>query len=103
MNRVWAVILVAGAGTYAMRSSFLAVAHRLAEVPPWLSRILRQIPPAAMAAIVVPALLRPYGEFDLFQVRLLAGIAAAAVAWKTRNVGLTLVAGMGILVLLEAL
>lgn len=103
MNRVWTVILVGGVGTYAMRASFLAVAHRLAEVPPWLARILRQIPPAAMAAIVAPALLRPYGEFDLFQARLLAGLVAAAVAWKTRNVGLTLVVGMGLLVLVEVL
>ncbi len=103
MSRVWTVIAFGGAGTYAMRASFLAVAHRLAAVPPWLDRILRQIPPAAMAAIVVPSLLRPHGHFDLFQARLLAGLVAAAVAWKTRNVGLTLVVGMGILIAVEAL
>ena len=103
MSKVWTVIAVGGAGTYAMRASFFAVAHRLAEVPPWLARLLRQIPPAAMAAIVVPALVRPAGHLDLLQPRLLAGIVAAAVAWRTRNVGLTLVVGMGILVALEAL
>ena len=103
MSRIWTVIAVSGAGTYAMRASFLAVAHRLAAVPPWLARILRQIPPAAMAAIVAPALLRPHGQFDVFQPRLLAGLVAAAVAWKTRNVGLTLVVGMAILIAIEAL
>ena len=103
MNRVWTAIVLSGMGTYAMRASFLALAHRLATVPPWLARVLRQIPPAAMAAIVVPALLRPHGHFDPFQARLLAGLIAAAVAWRTRNAGLTLVVGMGLLIAIQAL
>ncbi len=102
MNRVWVAILGSGAGTYAMRASFLAAAHRLTHVPPGLARLLRQIPPAALAAIVVPALVRPEGEFDLGQPRFLAGVLAALVAWRTRNVGVTLVAGMAVLVALEA-
>ena len=103
MNRVWPVILISGAGTYAMRASFLAAAHRLAEVPPALARVLRQIPPAALAAIILPALVRPEGELDLFQPRLLAGLVAAFVAWRTRNVGVTLVVGMVVLMGLEHL
>jgi branched-subunit amino acid transport protein len=103
VNRVWPVILISGAGTYAMRASFLAAAHRLAEVPPALARVLRQIPPAALAAIILPALVRPAGELDLFQPRLLAGLLAALVAWRTRNVGLTLVVGMVVLMGLEHL
>ena len=103
MNRVWPVILVSGAGTYAMRASFLAAAHRLAEVPPGVARVLRQIPPAALAAIVLPALVRPHGHFDLLQPRLVAGIAAALVAWRTRNVGLTLLVGMAAVVGLQHL
>lgn len=103
MNRVWTVILVSGAGTYAMRASFLAAAHRMATVPPGVARVLRQIPPAALAALVLPALVRPGGHLDLLQPRLLAGGLAALVAWRTRNVGLTLVAGMVVLVVLEHL
>ena len=102
MSRVWTAILLAGAGTFAMRASFLVVAHRLARVPPAVDRVLRQIPPAALASIVVPALVRPEGTFDLFQPRLLAGLIAAAVAWRTRNVAATLVVGMGVLLLVEA-
>lgn len=90
-------------GTYAMRASFLAFAHRLADVPPGIQRLLRQIPPAALASIVLPALLRPAGTVDVMQPRLLAGIAAAAVAWGTRNIALTLVVGMGIVMLIDAL
>ncbi len=103
MSRVWPVIVISGVGTYAMRASFLAAAHRLAEVPPELARVLRQIPPATLAAIILPALVRPEGSLDLLQPRLLAGIVAALVAWRTRNVGVTLVVGMAVLVGLEQL
>ena len=103
MNRMWTAIVLAGAGTYAMRASFLAFAHRMATVPPALTRILRQIPPAALAAIVVPALLRPDGHLDLLQPTLLAGLVAAGVAWKTRNVGVTVVVGIALLAALQQL
>ncbi len=103
MSRVWLAIVVSGAGTYAMRASFLAAAHRLADVPPAAARVLRQIPPAALAAIVVPTLIRPDGHLDLTQPRLLAGCVAALVAWRTRNTGLTLLVGMAIVVAFETL
>jgi branched-subunit amino acid transport protein len=101
VSDAWIAIVFAGVGTYAMRTSFLAFAHRMAEVPPWLRRVLRQIPPAALAALVVPALLRPHGHVDLFQGRLWAGVVAALVAWRTRNIAITLVVGMGVLILLD--
>jgi branched-subunit amino acid transport protein len=101
VSRVWVAILLAGAGTYAMRASFLLAADRLVRVPPGVERLLRQIPPAALASLVVPALLRPHGDLDLFSPRLVAGLVAAAVAWRTRNVAATLAVGMGLLVLLD--
>lgn len=100
---IWTAIAIAGAGTFAMRASFLAVAHRLATVPAWAQRILRQIPAAALAALVVPALVRPTGQLDLWQPRLAAGVLAALVAWRTRSVALTLGIGMGVLMALEQL
>lgn len=103
MSGAWIAILLAGAGTYAMRASFLAFANRFVDLPPLAERVLRQIPPAVLAALVVPALVRPTGQLDLWQPRLLAGVVAALVSWRTRNVGLTLVVGMGLLVLLEQL
>lgn len=98
---MWTAIVLSGAGTYAMRASFLAFAHRMATVPPALTRVLRQIPPAALAAIIAPALLRPEGRLDLLQPTLVAGLVAAAVAWKTRNVGLTVIVGIGLLAALQ--
>jgi branched-subunit amino acid transport protein len=103
MSRVWMAIFLAGAGTYLMRASFLGFAHRMATVAPWLQRVLRQIPPAALASLVVPALLRPSGHVDLTQARLYAGLVAALVAWRTRSTALTLLVGMGVLLALEAI
>lgn len=103
MSAVWATIVVGGLATFAMRASFIAFAHRLATVPPGVHRVLRQIPPAALAALVLPALLRPEGTLDLVQPRLLAGAVAAAVAWRFRSVALTLVVGMAVLLSVEAL
>ncbi|HVL94122.1 MAG TPA: AzlD domain-containing protein [Acidimicrobiales bacterium] len=102
MSRVWLTIVLSGAGTYAMRASFLGAAHKMAEVPAVVARVLRQIPPAALASIIAPALVRPEGGLDLVQPRLVAGAVAALVAWRTRNVGLTLVVGMVLLMAIEA-
>jgi branched-subunit amino acid transport protein len=101
VSSVWATILLAGAGTYAMRASFIAAADRLVDVPPWAQRILRQIPPAALASIVLPALVRPEGELDLTHPRFIAGMIAGLVAWRTNSVVATLVVGMGLVVLLQ--
>jgi branched-subunit amino acid transport protein len=102
VSGVWLAIVLAGIGTYAMRASFLVFAHRLADVPPSVQRLLRQIPPAALAAIVIPALFRPGGYLDFWQPRLYAGILAAAVAWRTRNIAVTLIVGIGLVMILEA-
>lgn len=103
MSRVWIAIVLSSAGTFGMRASFLAFADRLATVPPPVQRILRQIPPAALASIVVPALLRHGGHVAIWQPRLAAGLVAAAIAWRTRNIAITLVAGMAVLMVLQAL
>ncbi len=101
MTTTWIVIVVAAVGTFVQRTSFLVFADRLAEVSPRAQRVLRQIPAAVLAALVVPSLVRPGGDLDLWQPRLLAGVVAALVSWRTRNVGLTLLVGMAVLVLVE--
>jgi branched-subunit amino acid transport protein len=101
VSRVWVTILTAAAGTFAMRASFLSVAAHLVTLPPWVRRVLRQIPPAALATLVVPAFVRPHGELDVVDARLAAGVVAAAVAWRTRNSALTIAVGMAVLVLLD--
>jgi branched-subunit amino acid transport protein len=101
VSAVWVTILLAGAGTFAMRASFLAAADHLVDLPPWVRRVLRQIPPAALATLVVPAFVRPHGELDLVDARLAAGLVAAVLAWRTRNAAITLAVGMAVLVALD--
>ena len=73
-------------------------------MPVWLSRALRFVPAAALAALVFPALTHPAGQLDitLNNFRLLAGLGGAIVAWRTKNVLLTILVGMVILWALEA-
>jgi branched-subunit amino acid transport protein len=86
-----------------MRASFLLAAHKMAEVPEGVRRVLRQIPPAALAALVVPAFLRPDGELGVWQPELAAGALAAVVCWRTRSTIATLVVGMGAVFVLRQL
>jgi len=95
-------ILGAGLCTWFLRLSFIELWQWM-SVPPLLDRALRYVPPAVLAALVVPALARSGGTIDLSpdNLRLMAGIAAAVVAWFSRNVLLTLAVGMGMLWLLQ--
>ena len=102
MSTTWIAIFLAGAGTFAMRASFLLAARRLADVPPGVQRVLRQIPPAALASIVVPAFLRPDGHLG-FHPELAAGALAALVGWRTKSTMLTLAVGMTALFVLREL
>lgn len=99
----WVVIAVGGLVTYTIRAVFLGFAGRLTAVPPLVREGLRMIPAAALAALVVPAVLRPGGELTLVGARPAAAILAALVAWRTRNVALTIVVGMAAVIVLGLL
>lgn len=100
---IWATILLAGAITYLIRLSFIQLfGHR--EMPEPVRRALRFVPPAVLSAIIFPELLLKDGAPFLSPVnpRLLAGVLAALVAWRTKNVLLTIVIGMAALLILQA-
>jgi branched-subunit amino acid transport protein len=103
MSTITIAVVLAGLGTFLQRSVFLAAARRLVDLPPMTERVLRQIPPAVLAALVLPTLVRPEGALDLWQPQLLAGVVAGLVSWKTRNIALTLLVGMALLVGLQQL
>jgi len=96
------VMLAAGLLTYLTRLSFILLWGKIA-IPIWLMRSLRFVPPAVFTAIIIPELLLPQGELDisLGNGRLVAGALAALVAWKTRNIVLTILVGMGVLLLIQ--
>ncbi|GEJ58149.1 AzlD domain-containing protein [Anaeromyxobacter diazotrophicus] len=97
-------LAVAGLLTFLTRLSFIALLGRF-ELPPLAARALRFVPPAVLSAIIVPELVLRGGELQLGwrNARLLAGLAAALVAWKSRNVFLTIAVGMAALWALQAL
>ena len=95
---LWLLLFAMGAVTYAIRLSVIALLGRI-EIPPIVRAGLKYVPTAVLSAIIAPALLRPDGPFNLSisNVRLLAGLIATAVAWRTKNVLLTIVVGMGVM------
>jgi branched-subunit amino acid transport protein len=99
---IWLVFLLGGLLTFGMRFSFIYLLGRY-ELPETIRRALRFVPPAVLSAIVVPELFVRSGEIQvsLTNYRLLAGLLAVLVAWRTRNTLLTILAGMLALVLLE--
>jgi len=92
---VWLLLIGMGLVTYAIRLSLIVLIGRV-DVPPIIQRALRFVPPAVLSAIIFPELLRPGGTLNLSfsNVRLLAGVLAALVAWRTKNVLLTIAVGM---------
>ena len=101
---IWLLFLLIALGTFSLRLSFIYLFGKI-EMPDWLRRALRFVPASVLAALVFPALTYPAGTLDLTlgNVRLLAGIGGALVAWRTKNVLLTIAVGMILFWILQAL
>jgi len=99
---IWLVMLLGGALTFGMRLSFIYLFGRF-EIPALVKQALRFVPPAVLSAIIAPALFMPNDTLDLSwsNYRLLAGVVAILVAWRTKNTLLTIVAGMAALLVLQ--
>lgn len=99
---VWGAILVVGLGTFVLRFSFLYLESRDAGLPPGAERALRFVPPAILAALILPAIVRPAGTIVVLgNDRLIAGAFAALVAWWTEDILATILAGVGLLLVVQ--
>lgn len=96
---VWIAILGGAIGSFGLRLSFIALFGRIDSIPPRVELVLRFVPAAVLAALVVPALVAHGGTLDLSpdNHRLLAGGVAAVVAWHTEDMLATIAVGMGTL------
>lgn len=105
MNQIAMALTILGMGliTFAIRFSLFLLPERVL-LPPWLLKALRYVPAAVLSAIILPELLLPGGTLDvsLANERLLAGLLAVLIAWRTRNVFLTVILGLAALWLLQA-
>jgi branched-subunit amino acid transport protein len=90
--------------TYAIRVSLFLLPERI-TLPPRLLQALRFVPAAVLSAIIFPEMFIDEGllNISLGNERLVAGLAAGLVAWRTRNVILTVIMGMGLLWILQLL
>ncbi|HMN14218.1 MAG TPA: AzlD domain-containing protein [Bellilinea sp.] len=100
--RTWAIILIVGALTYLTRFSFIWLFQRW-QPPAWLKEVLQFIPIAVLSVFIFQGLLIPADkvELALTNSRLLAGLLAILVAWRTRSALWTIGAGMAALFLLN--
>lgn len=101
---LWFIILGGMVATYLIRLSFIALLPH-ERLPALFRRGLTYVPPAILSALIFPEILRTDGYLDLSpgNPRLLAGIVAALVAWRTRSVWLTILLGMAALWLFSSL
>ncbi len=94
------LLMIAGLAvtSYGSRASFILLG-RNNRLPPAAERALRFVPPAVFASLVVPELLYAGDSLSLStgNSKLLAGVAAGLIAWRTRNTLATLVTGMVVL------
>ena len=88
--------------TYATRVSCVAL-FRHTGIPLWLERWLKHIPTAILTALIIPSLILPQGHIDISLQNhyLVAGLAAAFAAYKSRNITITLACGMGLMLALR--
>jgi len=90
-------IIIIGTGTFLFRFSFIYLYGRF-ELPTWIKRAMRYVPPAVLSALIFPAIVI---KNEIIWIspqnpRLIAGLIAILIAWRTKNLLLTIGAGMGI-------
>jgi len=85
--------------TFGIRYPVLAFVSKV-QLPEIVEQALIFVPPAVLMAIIAPAVLIPGGDkvlLDISNPALIASIIAAFVAWRTKNLLLTIVVGMAVL------
>jgi branched-subunit amino acid transport protein len=100
---LWLIIIGMGLVTFGIRLVPIVLLGRF-EIPRVVQQALRFVPPAVLTAIIVPELLYRNSQVDvsLANLRLLAGLLAIVVAWRTKNALITIGVGMITLWVLSA-
>ena len=103
MSTYWPIVIALGIGTFLIRFSFILIVDRV-TFPDAVQRGLRFIPASVLTALIVPSVLLTRGAVHGFAGwdRTLAALVAVGVAWKTRNIFVTIASGMAALWLLRA-
>ena len=99
---IWIIMIIVGILTFGIRLSFIVILDRW-QPPTVVQHALRFVPIAVLSAIIAPELVLPGGTLDisLGNLRLIAGLVAIFIAWQTKNIIWTIIAGMGVLLTLQ--
>jgi len=99
---IWLVLVLGGLITFGMRFSLIYLFGRF-HVPEALRKALHYVPPAVLSAIIFPELFIRNGTLNLSldNYRLMAGLVAILVAWFTKSILITILAGMLALLFLQ--
>ncbi|MEK6256079.1 MAG: AzlD domain-containing protein [Chloroflexota bacterium] len=83
--------------TFGVRYPVLALVSKI-RLPEQILSALKFVPPAVLSAIIFPAVFMPKGTVDLTlqNAELGASVLAALIAWRSKNLLLTIVVGMAI-------
>ena len=92
------ILLIFGmtAVTFGIRYPVLALVGRV-QLPDWILRALRYVPPAVLTALIIPAMLMPDGVNLSLTVRnayLAGGMAAFLIAAWRKNLLWTILGGI---------
>jgi branched-subunit amino acid transport protein len=103
-NNIWLVLLIGGLITFSMRFSLIYLFGKF-EIPETLKKALHYVPPAVLSAIIFPELFIQDDaiNFQLTNIRLMAGIIAIISAWVSRSTLITILVGMAALFILGSL
>ncbi len=93
------LILGMALATFIVRYPVIVLVGKI-PLPKSVFKALRYVPAAVLAAIIVPGVLMPNGDniidFSPSNAYLVAGIISVLVAWRTKNVLITILVGMGL-------
>ena len=95
------LLIIAGMSlvTFGMRYPVLALV-RVIQLPGIVTQGLKYVPPAVLVAIISPAVFMPGGQgidLRLSNAPLYASLVATVIAWRTKNLLLTILTGMATL------
>lgn len=90
----WTTIFVIGGATFLFRASFLLIFS--GQMPERIKRALHYVPVAVLPALIASAVVGKDDGTEL-DIRIVAAVVGALIAWRTRSVAAAMVLGMAAL------
>jgi len=102
MSSLWLMLVIIGVLTFLTRLSFILILDKW-NPPQWFKRGLRFVPLAVLPGLILPELFIQENKltFPPDLPRLTASLAAGLVAWRTKNMLMTILTGMIVLFLVS--